>query len=86
MGTPRCRSSAGPAGPDRDLCDSVLETLCPEPAADDATLLLARPRLFGEDHVATWDVPRDPAAGAGVRRRAADTLSAWGLDEAAFVT
>lgn len=80
------RALAQPRPSLEELCDSVLETLCPEPAADDVTLLLARPRLFGEDHVATWDVPRDPAAVADVRRRAADTLSAWGLDEAAFVT
>ncbi|MFF3585309.1 SpoIIE family protein phosphatase [Streptomyces mirabilis] len=68
------------------LCDSVLHTLNPEPGGDDSTLLLARPRVFGEDRVAAWDVPVDPAAVAEARRHAAQQLASWGLEHIAFVT
>jgi anti-sigma regulatory factor (Ser/Thr protein kinase) len=68
------------------LCDGVLRTLNPEPGGDDSTLLLARPRVFGEDRVATWDVPVDPAAVAEARQRARQQLDSWGLEHVAFVT
>jgi serine phosphatase RsbU (regulator of sigma subunit)/anti-sigma regulatory factor (Ser/Thr protein kinase) len=68
------------------LCDTVLDTLCPEPHADDVTLLLARPRVFDEDRLASWDLPSDPAVVADARRLAAEQLALWGLAEATFVT
>ncbi|MEU6506976.1 PAS domain-containing protein [Streptomyces sp. NPDC046942] len=43
-------------------------------------------RVVGEDRVASWDVPVDPAVVAETRRRACDRLVAWGLEETAFVT
>ncbi|MGY0055713.1 SpoIIE family protein phosphatase [Streptomyces sp. LZ34] len=68
------------------LCDSVLRTMNPEPAVDDSTLLLARSHVFGEDRVAEWDVPVDPAAVAETRRRATRQLASWGLEHVAFIT
>ncbi|MFI9275112.1 SpoIIE family protein phosphatase [Kitasatospora sp. NPDC052896] len=67
-------------------CDRVVETLLPERPADDAALLLARVRRLDGGRVATWEVPVDPAAVAGIRADAGRRLAAWGLDEAAFVT
>jgi serine phosphatase RsbU (regulator of sigma subunit) len=80
------RALAQPAPSLEALCDTVLDTLCPEPRADDIVLLLARTRIFGEDRVASWDVPVDPAVVADTRRRVCDRLAAWGLEEAAFIT
>lgn len=69
-----------------NLCDVVLDVLRPEPHADDIALLLARTRVLDKDHVASWDIPVDPAAVAETRRRAHDRLTAWGLEEPAFIT
>ncbi|MFF4803487.1 SpoIIE family protein phosphatase [Streptomyces sp. NPDC001351] len=77
---------ARPASSLAALCDTVLGTLSPEARTDDIALLLVRTRLFGEDRVASWDVPVDPAVVAETRRRACDRLAAWGLEETAFVT
>ncbi|MFG2290190.1 SpoIIE family protein phosphatase [Streptomyces sp. NPDC048595] len=68
------------------LCDKVVETLLPDRPADDAALLLARVQRLDAERVATWDVPADPAAVAGVRADAVSRLSAWGLEDIAFVT
>lgn len=68
------------------LCDKVVGTLLPDRPADDAALLLARVQRLDGGQVATWDVPADPAAVAGVRTDAVRRLSAWGLEEVAFVT
>ncbi|WP_245883153.1 SpoIIE family protein phosphatase [Streptomyces hyaluromycini] len=80
------RALALPAASLDALCDTVLDTLCPEPHADDVTLLLARPRVFDEDRLASWDLPGNPAVVADARRLAAEQLALWGLAEAAFVT
>ncbi|RPE46726.1 PAS domain S-box-containing protein [Streptomyces sp. Ag109_O5-1] len=77
---------ARPASSLATLCDTVLGTLSPEARTDDIALLLVRTRLFGEDRVASWDVPVDPAVVAETRRRACARLVAWGLEETAFVT
>jgi len=69
-----------------DTCDTVLDSLLPEHPADDVALLLARTRALDSDHVATWDVPPEPAAVAETRKNACQQLAAWGLDDAAFVT
>ncbi|MEU6198111.1 SpoIIE family protein phosphatase [Streptomyces sp. NPDC047061] len=81
-----CGALALPATSLDALCDTVLDTLCPEPHADDVTLLLARPRVFDEDRLASWDLPGNPAVVADARRLAAEQLALWGLAEAAFVT
>ncbi|WP_042421410.1 SpoIIE family protein phosphatase [Streptacidiphilus anmyonensis] len=68
------------------LCDHIVTTLLPERPVDDAALLVARVRRLDDDRVASWDVPADPAAVAGMRAEASRRLAAWGLDEAGFVT
>ncbi|GGJ63606.1 SpoIIE family protein phosphatase [Streptomyces brasiliensis] len=68
------------------LCDDVVKTLLSEPPADDAALLLVRPRGLDEARVATWDVAAEPAEVARIRALTARTLAAWGLDEIGFVT
>ncbi|WP_443741611.1 SpoIIE family protein phosphatase [Streptomyces humicola] len=68
------------------LCDKAVGTLLPDQPADDAALLLARVQRLDSGQVATWDVPADPAAVAGVRADAVRQLSAWGLEEVAYVT
>ncbi|MFF7760632.1 SpoIIE family protein phosphatase [Streptomyces griseorubiginosus] len=77
---------ARPTSSLENTCDTVLQTLLPDHPADDVALLMARTRALDEAHVATWDVPPDPAAVAETRKNATRQLSAWGLDEAAFVT
>nr|WP_328806809.1 SpoIIE family protein phosphatase [Streptacidiphilus fuscans] len=68
------------------LCDRVVASLLPDRPADDAALLLARVRRLDAGRVATWDVPADFAEVARVRADAVRRLSAWGVEEAAFVT
>jgi anti-sigma regulatory factor (Ser/Thr protein kinase) len=68
------------------LCHGVVDTLLPARPIDDAAVLLARTRRLGEDRVATWELPTDPAVVARAREMAAERLSAWGLDDLAFTT
>ncbi|WNM31721.1 SpoIIE family protein phosphatase [Streptomyces sp. Li-HN-5-11] len=79
------RALAEPASSLEALCDTVVNTLAPEPPADDIALLLTRTRILGEDRVASWEVPADPAVVAETRRRAHDRLVVWGLEEAGFI-
>ncbi|MFJ6000092.1 SpoIIE family protein phosphatase [Streptomyces sp. NPDC092370] len=81
-----CRALTVPADSLDALCDSVLKAVLPEEPGDDVALLLARTRALGADQVATWDVTPDPAEVATTRQAATDQLTAWGLDETAFVT
>ncbi|MFJ6409461.1 SpoIIE family protein phosphatase [Streptomyces hydrogenans] len=75
----------GSESPD-DACDRLIAGLLPQRAADDIALLVARTRALDAEHVATLGLPSDPAAVAGARRFASDTLTAWGLDELSFTT
>ncbi|MFF9567366.1 SpoIIE family protein phosphatase [Streptomyces sp. NPDC014685] len=68
------------------LCATVVEQLVAVPQPDDVALLLARTHELGADHVASWEVPADPAAVAGVRARTARLLSGWGLEELQMTT
>ncbi|MGW7540484.1 SpoIIE family protein phosphatase [Streptomyces sp. NPDC054770] len=68
------------------LADDMLETLCPGTHGDDITLLLARTRVFDRRHVASWDLPSDPATVAETRKRVHDQLAMWSLEEEAFTT
>ncbi|MEG8275131.1 SpoIIE family protein phosphatase [Streptomyces sp. AHA2] len=81
-----CRTLTVPADSLDALCDSVLKAVLPEEPSDDVALLLARTRALGADQVATWDITPDPAQVAVIRQAATDLLTAWGLDETAFVT
>ncbi|MFD8368134.1 SpoIIE family protein phosphatase [Streptomyces hygroscopicus] len=78
------------ARPARSLdstCEAIVRTLRPsEGVLDDVALLLARVRTLDAAHVATWDVPADPAFVARSRRDVTERLTEWGLDEAVFTT
>ncbi|MEU0136707.1 SpoIIE family protein phosphatase [Streptomyces sp. NPDC006296] len=69
-----------------ETCDAVLRELLPARPADDVALLLARTRALDASHVATWDVPCDPAAVAEARKNVCGQLAAWGLSDAAMIT
>ncbi|WP_199823318.1 SpoIIE family protein phosphatase [Streptomyces sp. NRRL WC-3742] len=75
-----------PAASLEALCESAMKTLLPDHRTDDAALLLARTRALDPEHVADWAIEPDPAQVARARRLATDRLTAWGLEEAAFVT
>lgn len=81
-----CRALTVPADSLDALCDAVLKSVLPPQPADDVALLLARTRALGADQVATWDIPPDPEIVAATRQYATEQLTAWGLDETAFVT
>lgn len=81
-----CRALARPAPSLEAVCDTVLDTLRPDPDADDVALLLVRAHALGQDCLASWDLPSDPAIVAEARRRVCDRLTTWGLEDAAFVT
>ncbi|MFF7980606.1 SpoIIE family protein phosphatase [Streptomyces sp. NPDC007901] len=69
-----------------ETCDALLSALLPTSPADDVALLVARTRTLDAGHVATWDLPSDPAVVATARERASDSLAAWGLEELDFAT
>ena len=81
-----CRALTAPTDTLDTLCDTVLKAVLPEEPSDDVALLLTRTRALGADQVATWDITPDPERVAAARQAATEQLSAWGLDEAAFVT
>ncbi|MGW7620471.1 SpoIIE family protein phosphatase [Streptomyces antimycoticus] len=72
------------------LCDSILEAMLPAPGgraqADDIALVIARTRALDENHVAQWDLTRDPAIVAEAREHASRQLTTWGVDNAVFTT
>ncbi|AVH54981.1 MULTISPECIES: ATP-binding SpoIIE family protein phosphatase [Streptomyces] len=66
-------------------CHAILQALLPVGGAtDDVALLLARTHGLAASHVATWDVPADPAHVAPIRKKVIEQLDAWGLSEATF--
>ncbi|MFC4502556.1 MULTISPECIES: ATP-binding SpoIIE family protein phosphatase [Streptomyces] len=69
-----------------ETCDELLSTLLPSRPADDVALLVAQTGALDADHVATWDLPSDPAVVSKARVHASDQLAAWGLEELAFTT
>ncbi|MFF4357484.1 SpoIIE family protein phosphatase [Streptomyces sp. NPDC001604] len=68
------------------VCDRILTSMLTHRPDDDIALLIARTRTVHGDRVATWDLPFDPAVVARARRHATDQLTAWHLDDAAFIT
>ncbi|MEU0678024.1 SpoIIE family protein phosphatase [Streptomyces sp. NPDC006172] len=68
------------------VCDRILTPLLSHSPDDDIALLIARTRALHADQVATWDLASDPAIVAQARKHATDQLTAWGLDDAVFVT
>ncbi|MFF9145033.1 SpoIIE family protein phosphatase [Streptomyces sp. NPDC014861] len=69
-----------------EICDRLLAALLPGRPADDVALLVARTHALDPDHVATMDLPSDPAAVSGARRFASDVLATWGLEDLSFTT
>jgi PAS domain S-box-containing protein len=80
------RALTRPAESLEDTCDLVLATLLKRRPTDDTALLLARTRTLDAQHVATWDIPADPAVVATARKEVSELLTRWGLDEAAYIT
>jgi PAS domain S-box-containing protein len=75
------------AAPSLDaICDRLVDELLPEPAVDDAALLVARTRALPADRIVCWDLPADPAIVADARARTARQLAAWGLEQITFTT
>uniref|UniRef100_A0AAU2JJD2 PAS domain-containing SpoIIE family protein phosphatase/ATP-binding protein n=1 Tax=Streptomyces sp. NBC_00049 TaxID=2903617 RepID=A0AAU2JJD2_9ACTN len=68
------------------VCDRVLTALLTHPPDDDVALLVARTRALHSDQVVVWDLPSDASIVSTARRQATDQLTAWGLEEASFVT
>ncbi|MEV6352819.1 ATP-binding SpoIIE family protein phosphatase [Streptomyces hydrogenans] len=85
LGDTLARASRASASPD-EVCDQLLAVMLPARPSDDVALLVTRTRALDPGHVATLDLPSDPAAVSGARRFAADTLDAWGLEELSFTT
>ncbi|MET7730076.1 SpoIIE family protein phosphatase [Streptomyces sp. NPDC005402] len=81
-----CEALAGPVTSLEATCDTVLRALLPASPSDDVALLLARTRALHADQVAAWALPSDPSIVADARAQATRQLTAWGLQEAAFVT
>ncbi|MFD8412340.1 SpoIIE family protein phosphatase [Streptomyces sp. NPDC059650] len=75
-----------PAGTLDTVCDRVLTALLTHPPEDDVALLVARTRALHADQVVVWDLPSDPSVVGQARRFTTDQLTAWGLEEASFVT
>ncbi|MER7537550.1 SpoIIE family protein phosphatase [Streptomyces sp. NPDC097704] len=69
-----------------ETCEQLLAALMPSRPADDVALLVARTRALDPNHVATMDLPSDPAAVSGARRFTSDVLAAWGLEDLSFTT
>ncbi|MGW2352925.1 SpoIIE family protein phosphatase [Actinacidiphila glaucinigra] len=70
----------------QDMSLLLTEALVPADPDRDASVLVARPRPLGSDHVVTWDLPCDPAAVATARTLATRQLCAWALQEECFAT
>ncbi|OKK17695.1 hypothetical protein AMK16_20050 [Streptomyces sp. CB00455] len=77
---------ARPASTLDTVCDRVLTAMLTHPPEDDVALLVARTRALHTDQVVVWDLSSDPSVVAQARRNATEQLTAWGLEEAAFVT
>ncbi|MER5540596.1 ATP-binding SpoIIE family protein phosphatase [Streptomyces mirabilis] len=69
-----------------ETCDGLLHALLPTRPVDDVALLLARTRTLDADHVATLNLPSDPAVVSDARKFTSDLLAAWGLEDMAFTT
>jgi anti-sigma regulatory factor (Ser/Thr protein kinase) len=77
---------SGPGRALEETCERVLREVMPDRRTDDTALLLARTRSLGAEHVATWELPSDPAIVSRARELARAQLTAWRLEDAAFVT
>ncbi|MDX3247146.1 SpoIIE family protein phosphatase [Streptomyces sp. ME18-1-4] len=76
----------GADGSPEQTCQAVLDAMLPARPNDDIALIVARTRALGEDRVAEWDVPVDPAAVGEVRAAVVRQLARWDLDDLSFTT
>jgi serine phosphatase RsbU (regulator of sigma subunit)/PAS domain-containing protein/anti-sigma regulatory factor (Ser/Thr protein kinase) len=76
----------GAGGDPEQVCDAVLSAMLPNRPRDDTALLIARTRVLPEHRVRSWQVPPDPVAVGTVRTAVTEQLTAWDLDETAFMT
>ena len=84
-GIERLRRALAVAGrtPDQ-MCQAAMDAMVSGASRDDVALVVARTRTLDDRHTASWTVPSDPAAVAGVRAAATGLLAGWGLKEEAF--
>ncbi|MCB5181972.1 SpoIIE family protein phosphatase [Streptomyces sp. SMC 277] len=75
-----------PASTLETVCDRVLAAMLTHRPDDDVALLVARTRALHEDKVCVWDLSSDPSVVGQARRCTTDQLTAWGLEDASFVT
>jgi anti-sigma regulatory factor (Ser/Thr protein kinase) len=68
------------------ICDRILTTLLTHPPDDDIALLIARTHALPTHHIATWNLPSDPAIVAQARQHTTHQLTTWHLDDATFTT
>lgn len=80
------RALAQPELSVEELCTAVIDALPPGPPADDVALLIARTHGLAADHIASWELPSDPAVVSGARAMATRQLAAWGLEDLAITT
>ncbi|MEU5025999.1 SpoIIE family protein phosphatase [Streptomyces milbemycinicus] len=86
VGFERLRAALARPGRTPEQTCAALESLFPERPVDDVVLLVARTRALGEDQVAVWDLPADPAEVSRARQEVIARLTEWGLEEPAFTT
>ncbi|WP_408649058.1 sodium/proline symporter PutP [Streptomyces poriticola] len=87
VGLSRLGTALAERGPTlEEIGRTAVGALLAGPPSDDAALLLARTRVLAPDQVASWDLPRDPAAVGQARACATGRLAEWGMDELAFTT
>ncbi|MFF9373614.1 SpoIIE family protein phosphatase [Streptomyces griseoluteus] len=74
-----------PGASPEETCRTVLDRLPVRPT-DDVALIVAETRVLGEDQVAQWEVPADPAAVSEIRAKVTRQLADWDLEELTFTT
>ncbi len=74
-----------PGASPEETCRVVLDRLPVRPT-DDVALIVAETRVLGEDQVAQWEVPADPAAVSEIRAKVTRQLADWDLEELTFTT
>ncbi|MFD4598259.1 SpoIIE family protein phosphatase [Streptomyces sp. NPDC058464] len=78
------RALAVPGRTPEQMCRAAIDAMVPGAPRDDVALIVARTRVLDDKHTASWTVPSDPSAVAGVRAAATELLRDWGLEEEAF--
>ncbi|MET9886118.1 SpoIIE family protein phosphatase [Streptomyces sp. NPDC006430] len=86
-GLPRLqRLLAHPRSTVQETCDAVIYSELSGRPAEDVVLLVARTRVLGEDQVASWTFPSDPAIVTTARTLADRQLASWKMSDLAFTT